>query len=313
MSGNAPLKIFSGTATRYLAEKIARDYGVELGKSSCPRFSDGEFEPCYEETIRGSHCFIIQSTFPTTDNLMELLLMVDAAKRASAYKIIAVVPYFGWARQDRKDKPRVSIGAKLVADMLSKAGIDRLITMDLHADQIQGFFDVPVDHLYASTIFVPYIKEHIASENLVIASPDVGGVKRANTYAKALGADMVICHKSRSKANVVGSMTLIGEVKGKDVIIMDDMIDTAGTITKAADLMKEKGARSVRAFASHGVLSGPAYERIEKSALDELFFTDSIPLKQDSNKIKILSVSGMFSDVIRKVYEKHSISSAFIL
>lgn len=313
MSGNAPLKIFSGTATRYLADDIARSYGVELGKSSCPRFSDGEFEPCFEETIRGSHCFLVQSTFPTADNLMELLLMIDAAKRASAYKIIAVMPYFGWARQDRKDKPRVSIGAKLVADMLSKAGIDRLITMDLHADQIQGFFDVPVDHLYASTIFMPYIKEHIASEDLVVASPDVGGVKRANTYAKALGADMVICHKSRSKANVVGNMTLIGEVEGKDVIIMDDMIDTAGTITKAADLMKEKGARSVRAFASHGVLSGPAYDRIEKSSLDELFFTDSIPMRQDCDKIKILSVADMFSDVIRKVYQKESISTAFVL
>ena len=313
MSGKAPIKIFSGTATRYLAEMIARDYGVELGKSSCPRFSDGEFEPCYEETIRGSHCFLIQSTFPTADNLMELLLMIDAAKRASAYKIIAVMPYFGWARQDRKDKPRVSIGAKLVADMLSKAGIDRLITMDLHADQIQGFFDVPVDHLYASSIFIPYIKENLASEDLVIASPDVGGVKRANTYAKALGADMVICHKSRSKANVVGSMTLIGDVKGKDVIIMDDMIDTAGTITKAADLMKEKGARSVRAFASHAVLSGPAYDRIENSALDELFFTDSIPVKKECCKIKILSVSQIFSDVIRKVYEKQSISTAFVI
>ncbi|GET27974.1 ribose-phosphate pyrophosphokinase [Prolixibacter sp. SD074] len=311
MAGNAPIKIFSGTQTRYLAEKISSSAGLHLGRSSCPVFSDGEFEPCYEETIRGSHCFIVQSTFPPADNILELLLMIDAAKRASAYKIIAVIPYFGYARQDRKDKPRVSIGAKLMADMFSAAGIDRLITMDLHADQIQGFFDVPVDHLTASTLFIPHIRK-MNLENLVVASPDVGGTKRANTYSKFLGTDMVICHKSRSQANVVGNMTVIGDVKGKDVVIIDDMIDTAGTITKAANLMKEKGANTVRAFATHAVLSGPAYERIDKSDLDEIYFTDSIPLRKKSDKIKIISCSGLIADVIQKVYKNESISTSFI-
>lgn len=311
MAPKVPIKIFSGIETRYLAEEISKKSGVEIGRSSCPRFSDGEFEPCYEETIRGAHTFIVQSTFPPADNLLELLLMIDAAKRASAYKVIAVMPYFGFARQDRKDKPRVSIGAKLMADMLSAAGIDRLITMDLHADQIQGFFDVPVDHLQASTLFIPHIKS-MGLENLVIASPDVGGTKRANVFAKHLGTDLVICHKSRSKANVVGNMTVIGDVVGKDVVIVDDMIDTAGTIAKAADLMKSKGARSVRAFATHAVLSGPAYERIEESSLDEVFFTDSIPLRKKSEKIKILSCAGLFGDVIQKVYHNESISTSFI-
>lgn len=311
MAVNNSFKLFSGTQTRVLAEKISAHIGVDLGKSSCPRFSDGEFEPCYEETIRGAHTFIIQSTFPPADNLLELLLMVDAAKRASGYKVIAVIPYFGYARQDRKDKPRVSIGAKLMADMLSASGIDRLITMDLHADQIQGFFDVPVDHLTASALFIPHIKE-MGLENLVIASPDVGGTKRANMYTKYLGTDLVICHKTRSVANVIGNMTLIGDVDGKDVIIVDDMIDTAGTIAKAADLMKEKGARTVRAFATHAVLSGPAYERIEKSGLDEVYFTDSIPLKKESEKIKIISCAKLFADVIQKVYKNESISSSFI-
>jgi ribose-phosphate pyrophosphokinase len=311
MSINNSIKLFSGTKTRYLAEKISDNLGVEIGKSSCPRFSDGEFEPCYEETIRGAHTFIVQSTFPPADNLLELLLMVDAAKRASGYKVIAVIPYFGFARQDRKDKPRVSIGAKLVADMLSASGIDRLITMDLHADQIQGFFNVPVDHLTASAFFIPHIKE-MGLENLVIASPDVGGTKRANMYTKYLGTDLVICHKTRSVANVIGSMTLIGDVEGKDVVIVDDMIDTAGTIAKAANLMKERGARSVRAFASHAVLSGPAYERIEESGLDEVFFTDSIPLRKKSEKIKTISCAKLFAEVIQKVYRNESISSSFI-
>jgi ribose-phosphate pyrophosphokinase len=311
MAVNNSFKLFSGTQTTYLAEKIAEKVGVELGKSSCPRFSDGEFEPCYEETIRGAHTFIIQSTFPPADNLLELLLMVDAAKRASGYKVIAVIPYFGYARQDRKDKPRVSIGAKLMADMLSASGIDRLITMDLHADQIQGFFDVPVDHLTASALFIPHIKE-MGLENLVIASPDVGGTKRANMYTKHLRTDLVICHKTRSVANVIGNMTVIGDVDGKDVVIVDDMIDTAGTIAKAANLMKKKGARSVRAFATHAVLSGPAYERIEESDLDEVFFTDSIPLRKKSEKIKIISCSKLFADVIQKVYKNESISSSFI-
>lgn len=307
MSNNSPLKIFSCESSQYLTGEICKSLGIEQGKSSCTRFSDGEFEPCYEETVRGSHVFIVQSTPPPTDNLMELLLMIDAAKRASAYKIVAVMPYFGFARQDRKDKPRVSIGAKLVADMLTAAGVDRIITMDLHADQIQGFFNVPVDHLYASAIYIPFIR-NMKLDNLVIASPDVGGTKRANTYSKLLEAEMVICHKSRSKANVVGSMTLIGDVKGKNVIIIDDMIDTAGTITKAADLMMEKGALSVRAFASHGVLSGPAFERIEKSALSEVYFTNSVPLRQESPKVKVLSIADLVADVIERVYNCRSIS-----
>ncbi len=310
MSKQAPLQIFSCTSTNYLTTKICDSLGVPLGKSSCPVFSDGEVEPCYEETIRGSHVFIVQSTRPPADNLLELLLMIDAAKRASAYKIIAVVPYFGYARQDRKDKPRVSIGAKLMADLLSAAGVHRVITMDLHADQIQGFFNVPVDHLYASSLFVPFISK-MGLDNLVIASPDVGGTKRANTYSKMLGTDMVICHKSRAKANVVGSMTLIGDVKNKDVIIVDDMIDTAGTISKAADLMMQKGANSVRAFAAHGVLSGNAYENIEKSALKEVYFTDSIPPRKESDKIKYITTAEAFGEAITRVYKNQSISSMY--
>ncbi|MGD9930321.1 MAG: ribose-phosphate pyrophosphokinase [Mangrovibacterium sp.] len=310
MGTKAPLKIFTGTATTYLTEKICESVGVELGKSSCPVFADGEFEPCYEETIRGSHVFIVQSTFPPGDNLLELLLMIDAAKRASAYKTIAVIPYFGFARQDRKDKPRVSIGAKLMADLLSAAGVDRVITMDLHADQIQGFFNVPVDHLYASALFIPFIQQ-MGLRDIVIASPDVGGTKRANTYARLLGTDMVICHKSRAKANVVGNMTLIGDVRDKDVIIVDDLIDTAGTITKAAGLMIKEGANSVRAFAAHGLLSEPAYERIENSALKEVYFTDSIPAKRESSKIKYISVADAFSQAIQRVYKNQSISSLF--
>jgi ribose-phosphate pyrophosphokinase len=310
MSRKAPLKIFPCTKSMDLTQRICDSLGVEVGKTSCPIFSDGEFEPCYEETIRGSHVFIIQSTPPPADNLMELLLMIDAAKRASAYKTIAVIPYFGYARQDRKDKPRVSIGAKLIADLLSTAGADRIITMDLHADQIQGFFNVPVDHLYASSMFIPFISK-MGLENLVIASPDVGGTKRANTYAKMLGTDMVICHKSRAKANVVDSMTLIGEVKGKDIILVDDLIDTAGTIAKAADLMMDKGANSVRAFAAHGVLSGPAYERIENSALTEVYFTDSIPGKKESSKIKYIPIANALGEAIERVYKNQSISSMY--
>lgn len=311
MSVNNSFKLFSGTQSRYLTKKIVENLGIELGKSSCPRFSDGEFEPCFEETIRGVHTFLVQSTFPPADNLLELLLLVDAAKRASAYKVIAVIPYFGYARQDRKDKPRVSIGAKLMADMLSASGIDRLITMDLHADQIQGFFDVPVDHLAASALFIPYII-NMGLDDLVVASPDVGGTKRANIFTKHLRTDLVICHKTRSIANEIGNMTLIGDVDGKDVVIVDDMIDTAGTITKAANLMKEQGAKSVRAFATHAVLSGPAYDRIEESGLDEVFFTDSIPLRKESEKIKVISCAKLFADVIQKVYKNESISSAFI-
>lgn len=310
MGGKKPLKIFSGTATTYLTSKVCDSIGIELGKSSCPVFADGEFEPCFEETIRGCHVYLIQSTFPTSDNLMELLLMIDAAKRASAYKIIAVMPYFGFARQDRKDKPRVSIGAKVVADMLTTAGVDRVITMDLHADQIQGFFNVPVDHLYASALFIPFIK-NMGLKDVVIASPDVGGTKRANAYARALGTEMVICHKSRAKANVIDSMTVIGEVAGRDVILIDDIIDTAGTMTKAAELMKKQGANSVRAFVAHGLLSDPAIDRIEASAIEEVYATDSIPPKRTSSKIKYLSTAEMFGRAIKKVYNNESISSEF--
>jgi len=305
-----PLKIFSGRASRPMAEKVCDSLDLDLGVTSCPVFADGEFEPCYDETIRGSHVFILQSTMPPAENLLELLLMIDAAKRASACQVIAVVPYFGYARQDRKDKPRVSIGAKLVANLLSAAGIDRLITMDLHADQIQGFFDVPVDHLFASALFIPYISK-MGLDNPVVASPDVGGTKRANTYARMLGTDMVICHKTRGKANEVNSMTVIGDVEGRDVIIVDDMIDTAGTITKAANLMKKKGANSVRAFAAHGVLSGPAIERIEKSSLEDVYFTDSIINRCESSKIKYISVADAFGEAIRRVYKNQSISSLY--
>jgi len=305
------IKLFTGNESRYLSENIALNAGMALGKSSCPRFADGEFEPCYEETIRGCYTFIIQSTFAPSDNLLELLLMIDAAKRASAYKVIAVMPYFGFARQDRKDRPRVSIGAKLIADMLSVAGIDRLITMDLHADQIQGFFNVPVDHLSAVAMFIPYIQQ-MGLEDIVIASPDTGGTKRANVFAKHLGTDMVICHKTRTKANSIDTMTLIGDVEDKDVIIIDDIIDTAGTIAKAADLMKSKGARSVRACATHAVLSGSAIERLEASSLDEVLLTDTIPLHTTSKKITILSCAPLFADVIQKVFENKSISSSFI-
>lgn len=308
----APIKIFAGSNSEHLAGKIAEAAGLSVGESSIVRFSDGEFETCYEETVRGSHVFIIQSTYPPTDNLMELLLMIDAAKRASAYKVCAVIPYFGFARQDRKDRPRVAIGAKLVANLLMAAGVDRVMTMDLHADQIQGFFDIPVDHLYGSSVLLPYIEE-LNLDNLVVASPDMGGSKRANAYAKYLNAGLAICHKSREKANVVGEMTAIGEVEGKNVVIVDDMIDTAGTITKAADMLKEKGAKSVRAIASHAVLSGPAYERIEESALEEVIFTNSIPLRKETSKIQELTIADIFAKTIMNVYNCESISSNFIL
>ncbi|MGL4908989.1 MAG: ribose-phosphate pyrophosphokinase [Bacteroidales bacterium] len=307
------IKFFSGRASHYLAEKIASSFGTELGQCSVLEFSDGEYQPSFDESVRGSTVFIIQSTFSPTENLFELLLMIDAAKRASAYKVVAVIPYFGWARQDRKERSRVSIGAKLVANLLSVAGVDRVMTMDLHADQIQGFFDVPVDLLFASRVFIPYIRG-LQLENLSIAAPDMGGAKRANTYAKILAAPMIICHKSREKANVVGELTAIGEVEGRNIIILDDMIDTAGTISKAADVLMEKGAKSVRAIATHAVLSGKAYERIEKSALVEAVFSDSIPLSKDklSNKIRVLSTAEMLADVINKVYLGQSISSHFI-
>ena len=302
--------VFSGTATRYLAEKICASLGCPLGNLVITRFSDGEFAVSFEESIRGRDLFLVQSTFPNSDNLMELLLMIDAAKRASARTINAVIPYFGWARQDRKDKPRVSIGAKLVADLLSVAGIDRLITMDLHADQIQGFFDVPVDHLYGSGVILPYL-ENLKLDNLVIASPDVGGAKRAKSFAKYLDCPLVLCNKTRARANVVAEMQIIGDVKDKDVV--DDMVDTAGTITKAADIMKEAGARSVRAVASHCVMSGPASERVQESALEEIVFTDSIPYSQRCAKVKQLSVADMFAETIRRVINNESISSQYII
>jgi ribose-phosphate pyrophosphokinase len=308
-----PFKVFSGTRSRYLAEKICQSLNCPLGNMKIEHFSDGEFSVSYEESIRGQYIYLVQSTFPNSDNLMELLLMIDAAKRASAYKVIAVIPYFGWARQDRKDKPRVSIGAKLIADMLSVAGVDRVITMDLHADQIQGFFNVPVDHLYGSTIFVPYIKS-LQLENLVIASPDVGGSKRAGSYSKHLGVPMVLCHKTREKANVIGEMTIIGDVAGKDVIITDDMVDTAGTLCKAADLMLEKGANSVRAIVTHGVMSGAASERIMQSALTEIAFTDSIPFDCGKcSKVKILTIADMFADTVYRVQEHKSISEQYLM
>jgi ribose-phosphate pyrophosphokinase len=306
------IKLFSGRASRELAVKIADKYGISLGDVNVLEFSDGEFQPSYEETVRGQYVFIIQSTMPPSDNLFELLLMVDAAKRASARQIIVVVPYFGFARQDRKDKPRVAIGAKLVANMLMAAGVDRIMTMDLHADQIQGFFEVPVDHLYASTIFYPEM-EKLNNGNLVMAAPDAGGAKRANSYAKKLNTGLAICHKQRKKANEVAEMTVIGDVRGKDVILIDDMCDTAGTLTKAADLFIENGANSVRAFCTHAVLSGPAYERIQQSKLTELIVTDTIPLKQHLDKIRVISVADLFSDIIRRMVNNQSISTHFII
>lgn len=309
----AELKVFSGTNSRYVALKIAHQLGVELGKLNIQHFADGEFEVCYEEPVRGAEVYLIQSTFNSSENLMELLLMVDAAKRASAQKVIAVVPYFGWARQDRKDKPRVSIAAKLVANILIAAGIDRLITMDLHADQIQGFFDVPVDHLYASTMFVPDIESLNLGDNMVIASPDVGGAKRANSYATYFNAPLVLCHKHRLRANVVESMTIIGDVEGKDVILIDDMVDTAGTICKAATLMKEHGAKTVRAYISHAVMSDPASERVMASGLNELVVSDSIPFDTDKcPKVRILSVDKLFARTIKHVHMKESISEVFL-
>ncbi len=309
------IKLFACRASKDFAEKVAKCLNLELGQSETVTFSDGEFQPAYLESVRGATVFIIQSTFPPVENLMELLLMCDAARRASAYKVVAVMPYFGWARQDRKDRPRVSIGAKLVANLLHAAGCDRVMTCDLHADQIQGFFDFPVDHLYASSIFVPYIKS-LNIENLAIAAPDMGGAKRALAYAKHLECPVIICHKSRERANVVGSITAIGDVEGKNVIIVDDMIDTAGTLTKAANVLKEMGAKSVRACATHPVFSGNAYKKIADSALEEVIVSDTIPLSKkpedDKSKITVCSMTGIFASVIEKVYNNEPISTGFI-
>ena len=305
-------KIFSCTNSRVLAEKITKSFGTELGNIIISKYSDGEFQPSYEESIRGTRIFIIGSTNPSSENLMELLLMVDAAKRASARHIAAVIPYFGWARQDRKDKPRVPIAAKMIAGMIESAGATRVMTMDLHADQIQGFFQIPVDHLYASTIFLPYIQS-LKLDDLCIASPDMGGSKRAYAYAKALNSDVVVCYKQRKKANVILHMELIGDVTGKNVVLVDDMVDTAGTLAKAGDLIIEKGAKSVRAICTHGVLSGNAYEKIEKSKLEELIITDTVPKIKSNSKIKVLSCADLFADVMENVHNNKSISSKFIM
>ena len=305
-------KIFNCTQSVDLAKQIAKSYGEELGEISFTRYSDGEFQPSFEESVRGARIFIIGSTHPSSENLMEMLLMLDAAKRASARHITAVMPYFGWARQDRKDKPRVPIGAKLVAKLLEAAGATRIITMDLHADQIQGFFEKPVDHLFASTIFLPYLRS-LNLDNLTIASPDMGGSKRAYAYSKYLESDVVVCYKQRKKANIIEHMELIGDVTGKNVILVDDMVDTAGTLTKAADLMIEKGAISVRAIATHALLSGDAHEKVEKSKLTELIVTDSIPLKKESDKVKVLSCANLFADVMHRVHHNTSISSKFLM
>lgn len=310
---SAGVKLFSGQASGYLAAEIAKSFGAPLGRIEVLRFSDGEIQPVIEETVRGCDVFLIQSTFPPAENLMELLLSIDAAKRASARQVVAVIPYFGYARQDRKDKPRVSIGSKMVANLLSAAGVTRIMTMDLHADQIQGFFDVPVDHLYASSIFAPHIRNlGIPSEKMVIAAPDIGGSKRANAYSKFLGCGMAMLYKERKVANQVDAMTLIGDVRGKHVIMIDDLVDTAGTLTKAAELMSDNGAASVRAYCTHPVLSGNALQKIETSVLTEMVVTDTIPLRSSSQKIKVLSVAPLFSDVIHKLLNDDSISSSFL-
>lgn len=304
------VSIFAGSESRYLAEKVAKSYGIPLGKSIVTHFSDGEFQPSFEENIRGRDVFIVQSTFPPADNYMELLMMIDAAKRASARKIIAVIPYYGYGRQDRKDKPRVSIAAKLSANLLMTAGVQRIITIDLHADQIQGFFDVPVDHVYASNIFIPYLR-NLNLPELMMASPDTGGTRRAASYAKSLNTGFVMSYKHRTKPNVVGEIRLIGDVEGKDVVLLDDIIDTAGTITQAADVIMKEGAKSVRAFCTHPILSGKAMERIENSPLTELVVTDTIPLRVKSDKITVLSTADLFAEVIHRVQNYKSISSLF--
>ena len=312
MENKELIKIIGCQSTLDLAKKISKSLDIEICKTSVVEFSDGEFEPSFDETIRGSHVFLVQSTIPPSENLMELLLMIDAAKRASAYKIIAVVPYFGYARQDKKGRPRVPIGAKLVANLLMAAGVDRIMTMDLHADQIQGFFEVPVDHLYASTLFVPYIQA-LNLENLIIASPDMGGTKRANTYAKFLNSQVVVCYKHREKANEISKMMIIGDVKGKNVILVDDMVDTAGTLTKAADLMIENGAKSVRAICTHGLFSSNAYERINNSKLTEVVVTDTVIKKHSSEKIKVITTAEIFANTIDAVMKKKSITKNFLI
>ena len=308
---NPSVKIFSGTGSQELAQKIAQRFCAPIGKVNIQRFSDGEIQPVFLESVRGDYVFLVQSTFAPTDNLMEMLLMIDAAKRASAYKIIAVIPYYGYARQDRKDKPRVAIGSKLIATLLESAGANRVITMDLHAAQIQGFFDVPVDHLDSSAIFIPYIND-LKLQNLAFAAPDVGSTNRVREIASYFNAEMVICDKHRKRANEIASMVVIGDVTGRDIILVDDICDTGGTLAKAAGLLKEKGARSVRAMITHPVLSGNAYQNIENSVLEELVVCDTIPLKQESSKIKVISVADLFAIAIRNAYENKSITGLFI-
>ena len=312
MENKELIKIIGCQSTLELARKISKSLDIEICNTSVVEFSDGEFEPSFDETVRGSHVFLVQSTIPPSENLMDLLLMIDAAKRASAYKIIAVIPYFGYARQDKKGKPRVPIGAKLVANLLMAAGVDRIMTMDLHADQIQGFFEVPVDHLYASTLFVPYV-QGLNLDNLIIASPDMGGTKRANTYAKFLNSQVVVCYKHREKANEISKMMIIGDVKGKNVILVDDMVDTAGTLTKAADLMIDNGAKSVRAICTHGLFSSNAYERINNSKLTEVVVTDTILKKHNSEKIKVITTAEIFANTIDAVMKKKSITKNFLI
>jgi ribose-phosphate pyrophosphokinase len=304
-------KIFSGRGSQYLAEKIAKKFGEPLGKVNIQAFSDGEIGVEFQESIRGQFVFLVQSTFAPTDNLMELLLMIDAAKRASAYKVIAVIPYYGYARQDRKDKPRVAIGSKLVANMLVAAGADRVVTMDLHAPQIQGYFDIPVDHLDSSAVFIPYI-ESLNLSNLTFAAPDVGSANRIREVASYFECEMVICDKHRKRANEIASMVVIGDVTDRDIVLIDDICDTGGTLAKSAALLMEKGARSVRAFCTHPVLSGKAYENIENSALDELVVCDTIPIKNQSQKIKVLSTDELFAVALRNAYENKSIHNLFI-
>jgi ribose-phosphate pyrophosphokinase len=304
-------KIFAGTQSHYLADLICQRFGTSVGKINIQKFSDGEFQPIFLESIRGDYVFLVQSTFSPSDNILELLLMIDAARRASAYKIIAVIPYFGYARQDRKDKPRVAIGSKLIANLITAAGADRVITMDLHAPQIQGYFDIPVDHLDSSAIFIPYI-ENLKLQNLIFAAPDVGSANRIREIASYFNAEMVICDKHRKRANEISSMVLIGDVADRDVVLIDDICDTAGTLTKAARLMKDKGARSVRALCTHPVLSGNAYTNIENSVLEELVVCDTIPLRGQSSKIKVLTIADLFGVAIRHAYENQSITSLFI-
>jgi len=312
MENKELIKIIGCQSTLGLARKISKSLDIEICNTSLVKFSDGEFEPSFDETIRGSHVFLVQSTTPPSENLMELLLMIDAAKRASAYKIIAVIPYFGYARQDKKGRPRVPIGAKLVANLLMAAGVDRIMTMDLHADQIQGFFEVPVDHLYASSLFVPYV-QGLNLDNLIIASPDMGGTKRANTYAKFLNSQVVVCYKHREKANEISKMMIIGDVKGKNVVLVDDMVDTAGTLTKAADLMIDNGAVSVRAICTHGLFSSNAYEKINNSKLTEVVVTDTVLTKHSSEKIKVITTAEIFANTIDAVMKKKSITKNFLI